>query len=63
MTAPEYLTPEEVRDRLRLRSAETLAHWRNKRKGPPFRKFGSRVLYPIEALLDWERKQTVETRA
>jgi hypothetical protein len=64
MTAPEYhLTPEEVRARLRLKTADTLAHWRNKRKGPPFRKFGSRVLYPLDALIEWERKQTVETRA
>jgi len=63
MTAPEYFTPEEVSLRLRLKSVRTLENWRQRRVGPPYRKFGSRVLYPIEALLDWERKQTVETRA
>lgn len=58
---PAYFTPEEVRDRLRLKSLYTLANWRNKRTGPPFRKFGSRVLYPVELLEQWEREQTVET--
>jgi hypothetical protein len=56
-----HLTPKEVADRLRLKSIETLAHWRNKRRGPPFRKFGSRVLYPLDLLGEWERQQTVET--
>lgn len=59
---PEYLTPEEVATRLRLKTPETLAHWRNQRRGPPFRKFGSRVLYPMDQLLEWERRQTVETK-
>lgn len=57
-----HLTPEEVRDRLRLKTAYTLATWRNKRKGPPFCKFGSRVLYPADLLAEWEKKQLVETR-
>lgn len=41
---------------------KTLANWRNKRKGPPFRKFGRKVLYPLDLLVEWESKQTVETR-
>ena len=56
-----HLTPKEVADRLRLNSVQTLANWRNKRLGPPFAKFGSRVLYPLDLLEEWERKQTVET--
>ena len=55
------LTPQETADRLRM-GTKTLAHWRNKRKGPPFRKFGSKVLYPLDLLEHWERQQTVETR-
>lgn len=58
---PEYLTPEEVADRLRHDSTSTLANWRNRRVGPPFRKFGRRVLYPLDLLEQWERAQTVET--
>lgn len=61
MTA-EYLTPSEVKDRLRLKSVDTLSHWRNRRQGPPFCKFGSRVLYPATELIEWERGQLVETR-
>ena len=54
------LTPQETADRLRMET-KTLANWRNKRKGPPFRKFGSKVLYPLDLLEQWERDQTVET--
>lgn len=55
------LTPEEAAARLRM-EPKTLANWRNKRKGPAFFKFGSRVLYPLDRLEEWERKQIVETR-
>lgn len=55
------LTPEETAARLRL-EPKTLANWRSKRVGPPFRKFGSRVLYPLDLLEQWERDRTVETR-
>jgi hypothetical protein len=54
------LTPKETAERLRMEE-KTLANWRNKRKGPPFRKFGSKVLYPLDLLEQWERDQTVET--
>lgn len=59
---PDYLTPKEVADRLRLPTTSTLANWRNLRKGPPFRKFGRHVLYPIDLLTKWEADQTVETK-
>ena len=55
------LTPEETSTRLRI-PVKTLANWRNKRIGPPYRKFGQRVLYPLDLLTEWEKKQTVETR-
>ena len=56
-----HLTPEEVTARLRLKSPRTLEGWRNKREGPPYRKFGTRVLYPLDQLIEWEKAQTVET--
>lgn len=34
----------------------TLANWRAQKKGPKYVKFGSRVLYPIDLLEQWEAK-------
>lgn len=56
------LTPKEAAEHTRI-PEKTLANWRNKRIGPPYRKFGRRVLYPLALLEEWEAKQTVETRA
>lgn len=53
-----HLTPGEVSERLRT-AEQTLAHWRNKRIGPPFLKFGKRVLYPLMELQAWEKKRMV----
>ena len=56
------LTPAEVSARWKgAIKVQTLTGWRNKRKGPPFVKFGSRVLYPLDLLEQWEKKQTVDT--
>lgn len=56
------LTPEQVSARWEHSiKVQTLRAWRNRRKGPPFVKFGSRVLYPLDRLVEWEKKQTVET--
>lgn len=41
---PEYLTTEEVADKLRT-SAETVRYWRHEGKGPHSFKVGRRVLY------------------
>lgn len=60
MNAGMHLTTEEVSERLRV-SLRTLEGWRNKREGPPFAKFGSRVLYPLDTLIEWERKQITRT--
>lgn len=35
----------------------TLANWRSQRRGPPFVKVGSKVLYPVDQLEAWERQQ------
>ena len=55
------LTTEEVAARLRLK-VKTLEGWRNRRKGPPYQKFGKRVLYPLDRLIEWEKSTMVETR-
>ena len=56
------LTPAEVSARWKgTIKVQTLTGWRNKRKGPPFVKFGSRVLYPLALLEQWERRQLVQT--
>lgn len=55
------LTPEEASARLRI-PTKTLANWRNKRIGPSYIKAGHRVLYPLDKLIEYERKNTVETR-
>jgi len=60
VNAGMHLTTEEVSERLRV-SLRTLEGWRNKREGPPFAKFGSRVLYPLDTLIEWERKQITRT--
>lgn len=61
MGAVLHLTPEEVAARLRLK-VKTLEGWRNRRKGPPYQKFGKRVLYPLDKLEAWEKDQLVQTR-
>jgi len=56
------LTPEEASARLRI-PEKTLANWRNKRIGPSYIKFGRRVLYPLDKLIEYERKSIVETQS
>ena len=53
--APKYLTPAQVVERWDdAIKASTLANWRSRKVGPPFQKFGTRVRYPIDALVAWE---------
>ena len=49
----KFLTPTEAADRCRVGTG-TLANWRSQRKGPPFSKRGSKVVYPLDALEAWE---------
>lgn len=59
VAALAFLTEEEVSKRYRgAVSPGTLRNWRSKRVGPPFLKVGKSVLYPMEGLLAWERRQT-----
>lgn len=54
---PEYLTPAELLARWRHTvGAQTLANWRAQGKGPAFVKIGTRVLYPLARVAQWEEK-------
>lgn len=49
-----YLTSKELAQRWRL-SEQTLANWRHARRGPPYIRIGSRVLYPTEGIYAQEK--------
>jgi hypothetical protein len=64
MADNKYLTPEEVSERYRGEiSVGTLRNWRVSRIGPHFIKIGKAVLYPIDELDAWDRKNLVLCRA
>jgi hypothetical protein len=62
MKEPTYLTAVEVAERLRV-SVLTLANWRVLGKGPAYVKIGSKVLYPIDTLEEWELARRGEAQA
>jgi len=39
---------------------QTLANWRHKRKGPPYHKISTRVLYAISDLLNYRESHRVD---
>ena len=67
MNAPQkYLTPQQLLDRWKDADgappvvAGTLANWRSKTNkgtptGPAFQKFGTKVRYPVDAVVAYER--------
>jgi|SRR3989338_8717449 len=60
MADEKFLTTEEVAERYRGEvSIGTLENWRAQRIGPPFVKIGKAVLYPIEELDAWDRRNLV----
>ena len=60
----KYLTAEEVSDRYRgAVSVGTLRNWRAMRVGPAFIKIGKAVLYPIDELDAWDKRNMVSCRA
>ena len=64
MADNKFLTTEEVAERYRGEiSLGTLRNWRAQRIGPPFVKIGKSVLYPVQALDDWDKKNLVICRA
>ncbi|WP_229656226.1 helix-turn-helix domain-containing protein [Burkholderia pseudomallei] len=57
-----FLTPKEVSDRYGGRIAiGTLANWRSAGTGPTFSRIGGKILYPLDAIVEWERKRTVQS--
>lgn len=56
----QYLTPAELVDRYKSAiTVRTLANWRSIGEGPSYTKIGGRVLYPLEAVTNWEQKRTL----
>lgn len=54
-----YLTPQELAGRYKGQiTVRTLANWRSTGNGPKFTKVGGRVLYPLEAIVEWEKSRT-----
>lgn len=64
MSEVKYLTPEEVSERYRGGvSVGTLRNWRAMKIGPSFVKIGKAVLYPIDALEAWDKRNRVQCGA
>jgi hypothetical protein len=58
-----FLTLDEVVERYRGQVSEgTLRNWRSMRIGPSFTKIGKAVLYPLEELDRWDRRNLVVCR-
>ena len=53
MTGATHLTPKELAKRWSVHVI-TLANWRNKKKGPPYKKLGTSVRYAIDDVVKWE---------
>jgi hypothetical protein len=63
MSDSKFLTAEEVSERYRRGiTVGTLRNWRAMRIGPAFIKIGKAVLYPLEQLDAWDRKNMVMCR-
>ncbi len=63
MSDPIFLTLEEVVERYRGQVSEgTLRNWRSMRIGPSFIKIGKAILYPLEELDRWDRRNLVTCR-
>jgi hypothetical protein len=53
---PQFLTPAELAERWRHAiKPGTLVNWRIKKRGPRWVKIGQRVLYPMDAVVEYER--------
>ncbi|MFD3425272.1 DNA-binding protein [Nocardia fluminea] len=55
----DHLTPAELAIRFGM-TVPSLAQWRYLRKGPNYVKAGKKVLYPLAAVEEYERRNTVE---
>jgi len=56
MSAVVYLTPKQLSDRWEGHiTVKTLANWRCDGKGPTFRRFGNKILYPLPQVERYEQ--------
>jgi hypothetical protein len=63
MADPMFLRVDEVVERYRGQIGEgTLRNWRSMRIGPSFIKIGKAILYPLEELDRWDRRNLVVCR-
>jgi hypothetical protein len=63
MTDSIFLTLEEVVERYRGEiSVGTFRNWRSMRIGPSFIKIGKAILYPLNELNHWDRRNLVTCR-
>jgi hypothetical protein len=63
MSQPMFLTFNEVIERYRGQISEgTLRNWPSMRVGPSFLKIGKAVLYPLEELDRWDRRNLIVCR-
>jgi len=54
----ELLNPDDLASRWRGSiSKKTLSNWRQTGLGPPYLKIGSRILYPLHGVIDYEGKR------
>jgi hypothetical protein len=55
----KYLTQEELLLRWKGEiKLTTLSTWRSRKLGPPYTKIGGRVLYPVEGVEEYERRNS-----
>jgi len=57
----KHLTPFELSARWKNKiTPDTLANWRSQGKGPRYFKAGASVLYPIDEIEKYERKNLIK---
>jgi hypothetical protein len=63
MSEPMFLTLNELIERYRGQVSEgAMRDWRSVRVGPSFLKIGKAVLYPMEELDRWDRRNLIVCR-
>jgi len=48
-----FITPARVTEMLPGVTVQTLAMWRYRHTGPPYRKLGAKVVYALDELEEW----------
>lgn len=56
---PEYLTPQEVAQRIRVKEG-TLAQWRMRKIGIDYIKMEGKILYNKEDVEEYEKQNTIK---